>query len=81
MENMSKDEEERYKAELRKKYIMDQKATEAAGYDKGLEAGIEQGIQQNRIEIVKEMKKLNIDIETIIKVSKLSREEIEKISI
>ena len=60
---------------------MDQKATEAAGYDKGLEAGIEQGIQQNRIEIVKEMKKLNIDIETIIKVSKLSREEIEKISI
>ena len=35
---------------------MDQNATEAAGYDKGLEAGIEQGIQQNRIQIVKEMK-------------------------
>ena len=81
LEKISKDKNERYKAELRQKYIMDQKATEAAGYDKGLEAGIEQGIQQNRIEIVKEMKKLNIDIETIVKVSKLSREQIEKISI
>ena len=54
---------------------MDQKAIEAAGYDKGLEAGIE----QTKIEMVKEMKKLNIDIETIAKVSKLSKEEIDKI--
>ena len=75
LEEISKDEDERYKAELRQKYIMDQKATEAAGYDKGLEAGIE----QTKIEIVKEMKKLNIDIETITKVSKLSKEEIDKI--
>ena len=75
LEEISKDEDERYKAELRQKYIMDQKATEAAGYDKGLEAGIE----QTKIEMVKEMKKLNIDIETITKVSKLSKEEIDKI--
>ena len=32
---MSQDENERYLAELRQKYIMDQKAIEDAGYDKG----------------------------------------------
>ena len=42
LEEISKDKKERYLAELRQKYIMDQKAIEGAGYDKGFEAGIEQ---------------------------------------
>ena len=36
LEEISQDEHERYLAELRQKYIMDQKAIEDAGYDKGL---------------------------------------------
>ena len=36
LEEISQDEHERYLAELREKYILDQNATEAAGYDKGL---------------------------------------------
>ncbi len=42
LEEISKDKKERYLAELRQKYIMDQKAIEDAGFDKGLEVGIEQ---------------------------------------
>ena len=36
LEEISQDEHERYLAELRQKNIMNQKATEDAGYDKGL---------------------------------------------
>ena len=46
LEKISQDKNERYLAELREKFIMDQKAIEDAGYDKGLSAGIEQGIEQ-----------------------------------
>ena len=83
LEEISQDEHERYLAELRQKYIMDQKAIEDAGYDKGLkdglERGIEQGIQHEKIAIAKNMKKQNIDFETICKVTGLSIEEIKNI--
>ena len=39
LEKISSDEHERYLAELREKYIMDQKATEDAGYYKGIKEG------------------------------------------
>ena len=40
LDELSQDENAKYLAELREKYIMDQKAVEAAGYDKGVEKGI-----------------------------------------
>ena len=53
------------------------------GKEEGIEIGKEQGIEigkeQNQKEIVKTMTKENMPIETIIKVTKLSREDIEKI--
>ena len=83
LEEISQDEHERYLTELRQKYIMDQKAIEDAGYDKGLKAGLQQGlqqgIQQEKIAIAKNMKKQNIDIKTICKVTGLSIEEIKNI--
>ena len=42
LKEISSDERERYLAELRLKYIMDQKAIEEYGYDHGLEEGIKQ---------------------------------------
>ena len=75
LEEISQDEHERYLAELRQKYIMDQKATEDAGFDKGFKAGK----QQEKIAIAKNMKKQNIDIETICNVTGLSIEEIKNI--
>lgn len=83
LEEISQDEHERYLTELRQKYIMDQKAIEDAGFDKGFKAGerhgIQQGIQQEKIAIAKNMKKQNIDIETICKITGLTIEEIKNI--
>ncbi|MBD9158657.1 MAG: hypothetical protein EGQ16_02265, partial [Clostridiales bacterium] len=83
LEKISQDKNERYLAELREKFIIDQKAIEDAGYDKGLSAGIEQGIKQGeenkKIELAKKMKQEGIDIETIQKITELSQEEISKL--
>lgn len=83
LEEISQDEHERYLAELRQKYIMDKKAIEDAGYDKGLEVGIEQGkkegIKQQTIAIAKKLKEQNIDIDIIIKTTGLTKEEIEEL--
>ena len=46
LEKINKDKDERRLAELREKYIRDQKAIEGAGYDKGLNDGIKKGIEQ-----------------------------------
>ena len=72
---MSQDKNERYLAELRQKYIMDQKAIEDAGYDKGTL----DGEKKKSIEIAKKMKSKKIDIEDIVEITGLTKEEIEKL--
>ena len=99
LEEISQDEHERYLAELREKYILDQNATEAAGYDKGLkvghseglkeglekgqkqgiEKGIEQGKKENNLSIAKKMLEEKIPLETIIKITNLSKKDIENL--
>lgn len=83
LEEISQDEHEVYLAELREKYIMDQKAIEDAGYDKGLKAGIEEGIEKGIektiIDIAKKMIKQNIDETVINKVTGLSIKKIKKL--
>ena len=83
LDEISQDEETRHLAELREKYIMDQKATEAAGYDKGLACGLKQGLEQgivsNKIEIAKKMKSQGFDTDTIHKITELSIDEINKL--
>ena len=83
LDEISQDKHERYLAELREKYIMDQKAVEAAGFDKGLEQGKNQGIKQGEkqktIELAKKMKQKNIPTETIEEITGLAKEEIEKL--
>ena len=49
------------------------------GREQGIEIGKEQGIEQNKKEIANSMLKEKMPIETIMKVTKLSREEIEKL--
>ena len=83
LEEISQNEHERYRAELRQKYIMDQKAVEEAGFDKGLAAGIkqgiEQGIKQKQIEIAKKLLKKGTKLEEIIELTDLTKEEIYSI--
>ena len=89
LEEISQDKNERYLAELRDKYIRDQKAIEGAGYDKGLKAGIERGIEQGvqqgiqqgehkkQLEIAKRMKDNKINVKTIAEITGLSEEKIK----
>lgn len=80
LEEISNDERERYLAELRQKYIMDQKAIEGAGYDKGLKAGMElgkkTGMEQAQKQIAKKMKNQDMEVEVIMQITGLSKEEI-----
>ena len=79
LEEISSDEIEIYLAELRQKYIMDQKAVADAGYDKGIERGIKQGEKNKQLEIAKKMKEERMSIEKIEKITGLSIEEIENL--
>ena len=83
LDELSQNEHERRLAELREKYIMDQKATEAAGYDKGmargLEEGLERGAQKTKIELAKKLKDKGVDINLINETTGLSIEEINNL--
>ena len=87
LDKMSKDEKVRRMAELRQKALMDEREAEYTGYSNGLEDGIkqgmkqglEQGIGQGYREIAKKMKGKGKDINEIIELTGLSKEEIEKL--
>ena len=87
LEKISQNEHERYLAELRQKYIMDQKAIQDFGYDKGLAdgkiegkiAGKIEGRIEEKQEIAKRMKDEKIDVSIIVKMTELSKEEIENL--
>ena len=91
LKEMSQDRNERYLAELREKYIMDQKAIEDAGYDKGYNSGYDSGFESGHdsgtlegekrksIEIARKMKTEKMDIAIISKITGLTEEEIEKL--
>ena len=79
LETISQDERERRLTELREKYRRDQHAIMLAGYDKGLKAGIEEGSTKTKKEIAKELLKLGITVEQIIKVTGLTEDEINKL--
>lgn len=80
---MSEDEKLERIAFLRQKAIMDEKAIYAAGLDKGemrgKEAGIKEGEKKKQLEVAKKMKTKNMDINTIIEITELTKEEIEKL--
>ena len=71
LEKISKDEHERYLAELREKYISDQVAVQEYGYIKGRE--------EEKIEIAKKMLENGLDFEIISATTGLSEEEIKKL--
>ena len=83
LEDISQDEHEIYLAELREKYIMDQKAIAAKGFDNGvqvgLERGLEQGIEQGIKQVVINMFHQNVSLDDISKFTKLDIEKIKEI--
>ena len=95
LEEISKDEYEQELAFKRELYLMDKKAIEAAGFDKGLEQGIKEGIKEGikqgieqgvnkgknieKIEIAKKLLIKGYSIEEIIEITGLTKEDIEKL--
>ncbi len=83
LEEISKDKELRLIAELKEKAIRDERnMMEHAiedGLKQGIEQGIEQGTKQAEIKIARYLKSKDIDIETIIGATNLTKEEIEKL--
>ena len=84
---LSKEDREKYDESLRKyrdtisvmegQYLEGKEAGLAEGMEKGLEKGMEKGLAEGKFEIAKSMKADKLPIETIIKYTGLSAEEIE----
>ena len=83
LNEISDNEHEQELAFQRLMYKMDQKAVEAAGYDKGLEEGIHkgkiEGEKEKSIKVAKTMLKKGIPVEVIIECTELTKEEIERL--
>lgn len=85
--SMSLSREERNNYEFRRKAILDEisaidyatKKGLAQGIEQGIKQGKEQGIKEGTQNIAKEMIKNNMDINLIMELTKLTKEEIEKI--
>ena len=78
-EELCQDEHARYIAELREKYVEETASVRQMGYEEGLEKGLETGQEKGKKEIAKMMKDNNYSIEEIMKMTKLSKEDIEKL--
>ena len=75
LNTMSKDERIRRLAELREKAILDELEVKAYNYRKGKNEGLE---QKNK-EIAKKLKEKGLNIDFIIEITNLTKEEIEKL--
>ena len=81
------DEHERTLIKLREKYIRDYNTIKEDGYnngyndgkDAGLTQGKELGAKEKMVEIAKKMLKENVDVDFIVKMTGLSKEELEKL--
>ena len=63
----------------RMKYEHDRASCISEGYRQGLECGLDKGAYQNKLETANLMKKANCEIDFIIQMTGLSKEEIKKL--
>ena len=76
MNYLTGEEEVRRLAELREKWEMDYNS----GIGHAKREGIKEGIKEKALEVAKKMKEKKVDIDTIIEITGLSKEEIEILS-
>ena len=79
MTYLTGDEEIRRLAELREKWEMDWNSSMDYSKREGIKEGVTEGRKKERIENAKKMKEKNIPIETIVEITGLTKEEIEKL--
>ena len=73
------DEHERTLIKLREKYIRDYNTIKEDGYNNWYNDGKELGAKEKMVEIAKKMLKENVDVDFIVKMTGLSKEELEKL--
>ena len=82
MTYLTGDEEIRRLAELREKWEMDWNSSmdysKKEGIKEGKKEGIKEGAKKKNLENARKMKEKNIPIETIVEITGLTKEEIEK---
>lgn len=79
LNRMSEDEEMRILAELREKGIRDEQSAKENYYKEGLIEGITKGVEQNNKENAKKMKEKGYNINDIMEITNLTKEEIEEL--
>ena len=87
LDEINQNEEERRLAEIRERTIRDEMAIRDSGYIDGKNDGIKEGEKKGKIEgraetkkeIIKEMLKNNISFEVILKITHMSRNEVEEL--
>ena len=79
MTYLTGDEEIRRLAELREKWEMDWNSSMDYSKREGIKEGIKKGAKEKNLENAKKMKEKNIPTETIVEITGLTREEIEKL--
>ena len=87
LDEINQNEEERRLAEIRERTIRDEMAIRDSGYIDGKNDGIKEGEKKGKIEgraetkkeMIKEMLKNNISFEVILKITHMSRNEVEEL--
>ena len=79
LDRLNDNEEEIERAYQRQRAIRYQNALRESGYDEGIEDGIKKGGEQGKKDVAKKMLDNNIDIDMIIKITGLTKEQIENI--
>ena len=79
LKELSADERMRMLVQSREKFIQDQEARELEEFQKGVEKGLAEGEKHKAIEIVKNLIKLNFDIEKISEITGLTESEIKEV--
>ena len=79
LDKISEDEKMQRIIELREKAKRDEHAIYSKGVDDGIEEGKIEGAKEEKIQIAKKMLKEKVIIEFIIKVTGLSKEEVEQL--
>ena len=78
-EELCQDKQARYIAELREKYVEETASVRQMGKEEGIKEGIKEGKEEAIKEVAKMMKEKNYAIDEIVKITKLNKEEIEKL--
>ena len=84
LEYLEGDEAFKRKVELKEKYEKDMNSAIHYGKEEGMKKGLQEGLHEGKMsekkDIAKKMLEIGMDVEQIMKITDLSKEEIEKLN-